>query len=366
MGSRGNAAISYQNLCSGARLQEEEQDILDYKTGISRFLDILVTGETAVLHDVSEIERVGFKTVLAKGYYGIHELTPPVLRAMEEMLTLAPAHNGIYLEAIRTMREALPATVFVGAFETAFHQTIPIERTLYGIPYPWHSRYGIRRLGFHGASHSYVADVLNKKRQSYRAISCHLGGSSSLCAIQDGRSIDTSFGMSLQSGLIQSNRTGDMDWSIVLYLLSQGLTAEEISKNLTEDGGLLGLSGISNDLREVQEAAEEGFERANLALKVYVNGIVRYLGAFYAELGGLDYLVFTGGIGENSPAIRQSVCEGLRHMGIELSLKRNSSGEPSRVISRSTSPVKVLIIPANEELGVARKTYQCALTGPGI
>ncbi len=156
-----------------------------------------------------------------------------------------------------------------------------------------------------------------------------------------------------------------MDWSVLPYLMHQGLTMEEISKNLVKEGGLLGLSGVSNDLREVLEAAERSSERAELALKVYVNGIVRYLGAYYAELGGLDYLVFTGGIGENSPAIRQAVCEGLGHMGIELSKERNGGGEPGRVISPDVSPVEVLIIPANEELGVARKTFECELAGPG-
>lgn len=358
VGARNQAIIHYMNPLTGVQTVLEGMDIPDYKAGIRFFLNLLTTGETAVLPDVGKIERVGFKTVLAKGYYGVHELTPPVLTAMEDVMPLAPAHNGPYLEAIRTMREVLPETMFIGAFETAFHRTIPAERTLYGIPFSWQSRYGLCRLGFHGASHSYVAEILHEKRPVYTAVSCHLGGSSSLCAIKDGKSVDTSFGMSLQSGPLQSNRTGDMDWAVLPYLISQGLTLEEICHMLTKEGGLLGLSGVSNDLRDIKEAAERESERARLAIDVYVNGIVRYIGAFYAELGGLNFLVFTGGIGENMPWLRELVCAGLKHMGIELSKRRNAGGEPFRIISRNTSKVEVLVVPANEELGVARKTFQ--------
>ena len=193
--------------------------------------------------------------------------------------------------------------MLVGAFETAFHTTIPLERKMYGIPYEWYEKYGIERLGYHGASHSYVSDTLTELYgDTDKAISCHLGGSGSLCAIDHGRSVDTSFGLSLQVGLIQSNRNGDIDPFIIPFLLKEGMPLEEVLDGLAKKGGLLGISGVSNDLRLVQEAADQGNERARLAIDVYCNGIVRYIGSYYAELGGLKHLVFTGGIGEHSAA----------------------------------------------------------------
>ena len=209
------------------------------------FLDSLLDPETGVLKNLGELKRVGFKTVLSKGYYGIHELTPEVLKGMEDYLVVAPAHNIPYLEAIRQFQALTPQAMLVGAFETAFHTTIPLERKLYGIPYEWYEKYGIERLGYHGASHSYVADTLaNKYGSTGKAISCHLGGSGSLCAIDDGKSVDTSFGLSLQTGLIQSNRNGDMDPFIIPFLLKEGMPLDEVLEGLSKKGGLLGISGV--------------------------------------------------------------------------------------------------------------------------
>lgn len=352
VGSRDDALFSYKDNLTGETVTLDRQDIPDYRTGINLFL--------ARLDRSWAIDRVGFKTVLAKGWHGVHELTEPVLAAMDAFMPIAPAHNGPYLEAIRTLRAILPDTPFVGAFETDFHRTIPLERVLYGVPYEWYEKYDLRRMGFHGASHGFVASVLTAEfGETYRAISCHLGGSCSLCAIENGNSVDTSFGMSLQTGVIHANRVGDMDCELPAFLLTQGLTPAEVNQGLTKKGGLLGLSGVSNDLRYIEEAAEAGNTRARLAIDVFVNGIVRYAGAFFAEMGGLDLLVFTGGIGENSTVVRQAVCQRLRALGVELADDRNASGEPSRVISTDTSRVKVLIIPANEEIHVARKVFAC-------
>ena len=257
------------------------------------------------------------------------------------------------------MREVIPGARSVGAFETAFHRTIPLERRIFGLPYEWYEKYGVERLGYHGASHGHVADVLNAEREHYKAISCHLGGSCSVCAIEDGRSVDTSFGMSLESGLIHANRVGDLDPGMIWSLLrGQGLSDGEIREGFTKTGGLLGISGVSNDLRYVLDAAREGNERAELAARVFVTGIVRYIGAFYLELGGLDYLVFTAGIGENSAEIRRRVCERLAPIGVELNAKANERTRGEGIISAPESAVTVRVIPADEELSIARRAYE--------
>ena len=309
-----------------------------------------------VISAVTEIERVGYKATLSKGHFGIHELDEEVLQGMEDWLSLAPLHNRAYLDAIAVMRGFLPEARFIGCFETAFHRDIPLERKIYGVPYEWYERYGVQRLGYHGASHGYIADVLNEQGRDYKAISCHLGGSCSVCAIENGRSVDTSFGMSLESGLIHANRVGDMDTSMSYFLRSEGMSDEEILQGLQKKGGLLGISGVSNDLRYVIEAAQNGNERAKLALDVLVTGIVHYIGAFAMDLGRLDYLVFTAGIGEHSALLRERVCEKLGLLGVKLDEEKNAQNE--KVISAADSAVRVLVIPTNEELGIARRTYE--------
>lgn len=360
VGSTDDAIYKYDNAERGVSLRGEKQSVPDYETGIRRFLADVTDENRGAIGSVSEIDRVGFKTVLSRGYYGTHELTEPVLQGMRDMYAAAPAHNGPYLAAIEALRGVLPEAMFVGAFETDFHRTIPLERCVYGVPYEWMEKYGVRRMGYHGASHSYVASLLNEwEGKKYRAVSCHLGGSGSVCAIENGESRDSSFGFTLQTGLIHNNRVGAMDADIAYYLRAQGLSDEEIQAGLTKNGGLKGISGVSSDLRYVLEAAEAGNDRAKLAVDVYVTGIVRYIAAFAAELGGLDCLAFTGGIGENSDVIRKMVCERLAHMGIDLSKRRNAKEKGDRRITKKRSRVRVYVIAANEELGVARKTYAC-------
>ena len=355
-----DSAIFHFSKPDGFRIFQENLSIPTYTEGIQLFLDRLLDKEEGVLSELSELKRIGFKTVLSKDHYGIHELTPDVLQGMEDYMVVAPAHNCPYLEAIRQFQKLMPDAMLVGAFETAFHQTIPLERKIYGIPWEWQEKYGIERRGYHGASHSYVSETLTSMYGSTgKAISCHLGGSGSLCAIDNGKSVDTSFGLSLQVGIIQSNRCGDIDPFIVPFLLKEGMELDAVLEGLQKRGGLLGISGLSNDLRDIQEAADAGNERARLAIDVFCNGIVRHIGAYYAELGGLDHLVFTGGIGENGVLIRQKVCDQLRHMGILLDPEKNESCRGANtVISQEDSPVAIHVIPANEELGVARKTYQ--------
>ena len=356
---RDDAIFSYRNN-RGYCKKIDCIPVKNYSAGIHLFLDVLLGEESGALKSISEIDAIGFKTVLAKGYYGVHELTDEVISAMEEFVSVAPAHNPPYIEAIRVFKEILPGKKMVGCFETAFHTTIPLERRIYALPYEWFEKYGIMRMGYHGASHGYISREIRKQAgEKYRLISCHMGGSGSICAIENGRSVDTSFGFSLQTGIPHANRSGDIDAYIIPYLLSCGLSMEEIMKGIDKQGGLLGISGVSNDLRDIQKAAESGNERAELAVNAFCSSVIKYIGAFYAELGGLDYLVFTGGIGENSTVVREKICSSLSHMGVLLDpVKNRTALGCTAVISREESPVSVQVIPANEEVGIAQTIYE--------
>lgn len=358
VGSADDAIFGYENCQTGFKIEEKGQCIPDYKTGIEKFLAFLTGGKSPAIEKISDISRVGYKTVLSRGHYGVHEIDEGVLQGMRDFLPLAPVHNSAYLGAIETMRGVLPEAKHVGVFETAFHKDIPMERRIYGVPYEWHEKYGIQRMGYHGASHGYIADVLNAEKSEYAAISCHLGGSCSICAIRNGKSVDTSFGMSPESGLIHANRVGDMAPTMIHFLKEAGLTEEEILAGCQKKGGLLGISGVSSDLRYVEEAAETGNERARLAMDVFVTGIVHYIGAFYLNLGRLDNLVFTAGIGEHSARIRQIICGKLTPLGVKLDVAKNESCSGESVISAEDSAVCVRVIPTNEELGIARRTYE--------
>jgi len=347
----------------GGYFHTEKTDIPTYTEGIKMFLNCMLSQDTeiGVLNDISKISRVGFKTVLAPGY-GVAVIDKAVEEKMQEFLDVAPAHNGPYLEAVRHFRNLLPDAVLVGVFETAFHETIPTERALYAVPYEWCEKYGFRRMGYHGASHSYVSETLTDLfGNTGKTISCHLGGSCSLCAIEDGKSVDTTFGLSLQNGICHANRCGDIDAYVFPFLKNRGLTDEEILYGLEKQGGLLGISGVSNDMRELREAEKDGNERAGLAIRHFINGIVKYVGAFYAELGGLDNLVFTAGIGENDSSVREEVCRQTAHLGINLAEQPEDLGGGILRLSAPDSKVRVLVIPANEELGVARKTFRCKI-----
>lgn len=356
VGDLNDAVFTYSCAEKSVDLKRTGLSIPDYTAGIKLFVEYMTGAETGVIKCADEIERIGFKTVLAKDYYGVHELTEEVMDAMREALFVAPVHNAAYIEAIGQFKSVFPNAVMIGVFETAFHTTIPLERRIYAVPYEWVEKYGLMRMGYHGASHGYIARQAETYGKAGKIISCHLGGSCSICAIQDGKSVDTSFGYSLQTGIMHANRCGDADPYLIPFLESRKISKEEIMTGLSEKGGLLGLSGVSGDMRDIELAAEEGNRRAKLAIDAFVNNIVKYIGAFYAELGGLDQLVFTGGIGENSAKIRQAVCSAVKHMGIELDAEKNAHAA-SGVISASTSPVRVSVIPANEELGVAFQSY---------
>jgi acetate kinase len=267
---------------------------------------------------------------------------------------------------MKAFAEKLPGVPQVAAFETAFHQTIPASRSTYAIPYEWTEKLGIRRYGFHGASHRYIATrVAELVPHARRVISCHLGGSSSITAIESGKSIATSMGLSAQTGLPQNNRVGDFDTFALLKLLNQGLTVDDVLKKLGKEGGLLGISGVSNDMRDIEKAAAEGNQRAKLAIDTYVESIRHYLGAYLVALGGCDVIAFTGGIGENGAAIRQAVCRGLGFAGIELDEERNKTRGKEAKISLDSSGTQIWIVPTNEELIVARQTQQVLTSKSG-
>ncbi len=363
VGSETEAIYSFTNVLTGEKIEKDHLAVPRYKDGIALFLSDLLDKKQGILDDIKEISAVGFKTVLAKGHHGVFELNDEVLGAMRDYLFIAPAHNRPYLDAIGEFQAMLPDALLVGSFETAFHKTIPMERRLYAVPYEWYEKYGIQRFGFHGHSHEYTARHLPELtgKTEFKAVSCHLGGSSSLCAIQDGKSVDCSFGFTPQTGLPHAARVGDIDAYVVPFLLSEGFTMDEITTGFAKNGGLLGISGVDSDLRFIEEAANGGNERAKLAMDMLVASIVKYIGSFYAEMGGLDYITFAGGIGENSKSIRRMVCEKLSCFGVKLDEEKNQNVRGECEISAADSKVKIYTIATDEEQMVAMKTYEYSL-----
>jgi acetate kinase len=351
--------------------------VSDHGRAIAECLDQLQSG--GAIRGGADIAAVGFKTVVARGVTGCVLLDEPVLAAMEAWNGMAPAHNPPYVNGVRQFARNLPGTPLVGLFETAFYQWAPEAAMRYAVPDAWHAA-GVRRWGFHGASHKFVAersaellgreDVARRARDLYvdgdrlpltgpplRVISCHLGGSSSITGIRNGVAVGNSLGMSPQSGLPHNNRVGDLDPFALPYLMrSQGLALDEAERQMCREGGLKGLSGVSNDVRDILAAADGGNARARLALDVFVHEARRWIGAYLVELNGADALVFTAGIGENQVAVRAAICADLDNLGIALDAAANQQLRGVEgTISAGTSPVRVLVIPANEELVVARE-----------
>ncbi|MBQ5389821.1 MAG: acetate/propionate family kinase [Clostridia bacterium] len=363
VGSETEAIYSFTNIATGEKIEKDHLAVPKYKDGIALFLSDLLDEKQGILSDIKEISAVGFKTVLAKGHHGVFELDEEVLGAMRDYLFIAPAHNRPYLDAIGEFQAMLPDALLVGSFETAFHKTIPMERRLYGIPYEWYEKYGIQRFGFHGHSHEYTARHLPELtgKTEFKAVSCHLGGSSSLCAIENGKSVDCSFGFTPQTGLPHAARVGDVDAYVVPFLMNEGLSMDEITTGFAKNGGLLGISGVDSDLRFIEEAADAGNERAKLAIDMLVASIVKYIGSYYAEMGGLDYITFAGGIGENSKTVRRMVCEKLACFGVKLDQEKNENVRGECEISAADSAVKIFVVATDEEQMVATKTYEYSL-----
>lgn len=340
--------------------QSRVMPVPGYPDAVRLAIAALTEGPDRVLGGLGELSGIGFKVVHAKGVTGAQLLDERVLQAMEDYLPVAPAHNAAYITAIRIFRELLPQTPLAGLFETSFHATLPDYAYTYGIPRDWEERHGIRRYGFHGASHRYISErapaFLGRSPQGMRIISCHLGGSSSICAIRDGKSIDTTMGFSPQAGLENSTRHGDLDVFAVLYAMEKdNLTIAQTREILCKQGGLKGISGMSSDVRDLEKAAASGNDRARLALDVFAWQVKKTIGAYLAILGGAEALVFTGGIGENGRNLRAKACAGMESLGIRIDPVLNESVTGEAVLSPEGSPVTVLMLPTDEEYIVARE-----------
>jgi len=338
--------------------EELTASIPDHAVAVRKCLEQLTHAETGCLQDAAEVSAIGFKAVHGGRVSGVQRVTDELLVAMEEMNQVAPAHNPPYIAAMRQLAEKLPDIPLVAAFETGFHATIPPRLKYYACPYEWADQYHVQRWGFHGASHRFIAnrtaDLLG--REDLRVVSCHLGGSSSLCAIRGRESVQTSMGMSPQSGLPHNNRVGDFDpFALPVVMQATGKSLEEVLDDLAENSGLLGLSGVSGDVRDLEQAAANGNDRAQLALDMFSSEIRRYLGGMLVELGGLDVLVFTGGIGENGVNVRSAVCQDLEGLGIQLDPVANQNPAGECKISAPNSGTQIWTIPTNEEIVVARQ-----------
>lgn len=340
-----------------------------HKEAIKLVLNELVEGKCSVLENLDELGAIGHRVVHAGEKFASSVLiTKEVIDALEECVPLAPLHNPANLQGIEAMMDVLPEIPQVGVFDTAFHQTMPDHAYIYGVPYHYYEKYRVRRYGFHGTSHFYVAnrtaDILGKPVEDLKIVTCHLGNGSSITAVDGGISVDTSMGFTPSPGVIMGTRCGDIDPLLLNFICEEeGIDYKTIGHILNKESGILGLSGISSDLRDVEEAAEQGNYRAELAQKVLYHGIRKYIGAYAAAMGGLDAVVFTAGIGENSAHAREKVCEGLEFLGIDIDPAKNNVRGEERVISSDNSRVKVLIVPTNEELVIARDTEKIVSGG---
>jgi acetate kinase len=332
----------------------------DHAAAVRLCLHQLSDPRVQALKEPAELAAIGFKAVHADRLTGVRRVDDGVLSAMDAYADVAPAHNPPYVRAMRLLAKELPQVPLVAAFETGFHETIPPAQRLYAVPYEWAEKHGVKRWGFHGASHRYIAERTTRllKNAQARVVSCHLGGSSSLCAVRAGKSVANSLGMSPQSGLPHNNRVGDFDvFALPPLMRSTGKTLEQLLDDLANRSGLLGLSG-HNDLRDIEANAAGGDAKARLALDVFVASVRLYLGAYLLQLGGADAIVFTGGIGENSAAIRAAVCADLDWFGISLDPSLNARPRAEMRIDAAGSRVQIWTMPTNEELIVARQTKE--------
>ncbi len=339
-------------------------DVLDHKIGVEYILGVLSSEKHGTLKSLDEIQAVGHRVVHGgEDFSGSVFINDEVIKVLEKNVELAPLHNPANLKGIYALRELLPTVPQVAVFDTAFHQTMKPYVYMYGIPYSLYKKYKIRRYGFHGTSHRYVSaralEILNKKPEGLKIISCHLGNGASIAAIKDGKSYDTSMGFTPVEGLIMGTRSGDLDIGALTYIMRKEEIGLETSSILVNKfSGMLGITGVSSDMREIGEKADEGNERAKLGLEMYAYRVKKYIGSYAAALGGVDILIFTGGIGENAVELRKNICEGLDFAGISLDEEKNKTRAKEAVISSEKSKTIIAIIPTNEELVIAQDTYE--------
>ncbi len=337
-----------------------------HKEAVKNVLDILTDPKEGVIKSYDEIQAVGHRVVHGMEKFNKSVLiTPEVIEKVKECYPVAPLHNPANITGIEAITELMPGVPQVAVFDTAFHQTMPAKAFMYALPYEDYTRYGIRRYGFHGTSHRYVSrrvcEFLGVPYDKQRIITCHIGNGASIAAIRDGISVDTSMGLTPTEGLVMGTRVGDVDPGALTYLMkSEGLDADGLTNVINKKSGVLGISGISSDMRDIEDAIAAGNERAKLAMDMYEYRILKYIGAYTAVLGGVDIIVFTAGVGENSPELREAICEKLAYMGVTLDKEANRSRGKEVVISGPDSKVKVVVIPTDEELVIAQDTAAIA------
>ncbi|MDU7163809.1 MAG: acetate kinase [Anaerococcus vaginalis] len=354
----------------GSRLKQEkgddeyiiEEDMKDHTEAVKHVFDAITDKENGVISDLSEIDAVGHRFV-----HGGEKITKSVVideevrKAVKEYSKFAPLHNPANMMGLEACEKLLPNVKNVAVFDTAFHQSMPKETFLYGIDYKYYEEQAIRKYGFHGTSHDFItqktAEVLEKNQNELNMISCHLGNGSSICAIKEGKSFDTTMGLTPLEGLVMGTRSGDLDPTVVTYLMNEyGYDTKKMDNILNKESGVLGVSGVSSDFRDLENAANEGNERADIALKMFANRAKRYVAGYMAEIGRTDAIVFTGGIGENSATMRADIMKGFEQFGIKIDSERNNVRGGCHLISTDDSKVKIFVIATNEELMIARDT----------
>ncbi|MGG7163667.1 acetate kinase [Clostridium ihumii] len=333
-----------------------------HKEAIQHVIDALTDKEHGVITSMSEINAVGHRVVHGgEKYASSVVITDDVMAKLEECIKLAPLHNPANIIGINACKELMPTTPMVGVFDTAFHQTMGEEAYIYPLPYELYEKHGIRKYGFHGTSHKFVsaqaAEMMGKNIEDIKIITCHLGNGASLAAVKGGKVVDTSMGFTPLEGIAMGTRCGNIDPAIAMFLMrEENMTADEVDNLFNKQSGVLGISGVSSDFRDIENAAKEGNKRAELALDVYNFRVRETIGAYAAAMGGVDAVVFTAGLGENSPTTREAICQGLEFMGIKVDSEKNNVRGKSVEVSTSDAKVKVFVIPTNEELMIARDT----------
>ena len=341
-----------------------EEKVENHEQGIKLVIDQLLHKDYGVIKDLKEIDAVGHRVVHGgEKFSGSVVITDEVVEAIKECIPLAPLHNPAGIIGIEACKKALPGVPMVGVFDTAFHQTMPEKAYMYAIPYEYYEKYGIRKYGFHGTSHRFVAkrvaEVMGRSEEGLKIVACHLGQGASLCAVKDGKSIDTTMGLTPLAGVPMGTRSGDIDPSIVTFLMKkENLSCDEMDTILNKKSGKLGLSGVSSDDRDIETAEKEGNERAKLALDNFNYQVAGNIGKLAAQMGGVDVITFAGGIGENGIEARKGICKYLEFMGVKIDDNKNNCRGKEVEISTEDSKVKVYVIPTNEELMIARDTME--------
>lgn len=347
---------------AGGEKEVTDAPMPTHKQAIQMVIDALVNEKTGVIKSLDEIGAVGHRLVHGGEKFAASAIiTDAMIQTVEECSELAPLHNPANLIGVRACQELMPHTPMVGVFDTAFHQTMPQKAFMYGVPYEYYEKYAVRKYGFHGTSHSYVskraAAMLDKPYESLKTIVCHLGNGASVCAVENGKSVDTSMGLSPLEGLVMGTRSGDIDPSAVEYIAKkEGLDLAGVINVLNKKSGVMGLSAVSSDFRDLSAAAESGNKQAEVALSVFSYRVVKYIGAYAAAMNGVDCICFTAGVGENNGVIRKEICQSLSYLGVAIDDEANSKRGQEVVISTPESKVKVLVVPTNEELAIARET----------